>query len=91
MLRRSKDSHGVSGIGNVAQGVESDSGVVVLFWLTAPRSIAVYDSPLDLITIHGHGGDTTIEWLDPPLAALIARAKRDKRSIPVDDQRGRRK
>ena len=66
VLRRDKDTSGVSGTGVVAQGVESDSGRVCLFWLTAPRSVALYESALDLRTIHGHGGDTFIDWLDAP-------------------------
>ena len=65
-LRRTRDQSGVSGTGVVAQGVESDSGRVAMFWLTAPRSVALYESVLDLRTIHGHGGDSYIQWDDPP-------------------------
>jgi len=87
-LRRGSDVSGVSGTGAVAQGVESDSGVVVLFWLTSPRSIAIYDSALDLVAIHGHGGATTIEWQDPPLAALLARRAQELgRTAPIVDER----
>jgi hypothetical protein len=81
----------MSGIGEVGQGVESDSGVIVLFWLTAPRSIVIFDSSLDLLKIHGHGGATTIEWEDPPLASLIARKRKEKRIPPIEDHRGGRK
>lgn len=75
VLRRSKDGSGVSGTGVVAQGVESDSGRVVMFWLTAPRSIVMFDSAHDVINIHGHKGRTTLKWLDPPNGSKSKRAR----------------
>lgn len=64
-LVRDVDETGVSGTGRVADGVRFPDGTCVLRWLTATTSTAVYGSIEDVETIHGHGGQTRIEWLDP--------------------------
>ena len=61
---RIADSSGVSGLGEVAEGVEFTSGKAVLSWITKLRSVAIYDSMEELVAIHGHEGDTIIEWID---------------------------
>lgn len=63
-LHRAEDETGVSGTGDVAEGVCFTDGTCVLRWLTATTSTAVYRSTDDLITIHGHGGRTQIRWVD---------------------------
>jgi hypothetical protein len=65
IARRNNDPSGVSGTGIVACGVEFSDGQVVLSWLTRVRSIGVYPSMEALEKVHGHGGDTVIEWVDP--------------------------
>jgi hypothetical protein len=64
VLVRSEDVSGVSGIGEVAQGVLFDTGKVVIAWTRTPSSIDIYDSVADLLAIHGHVGRTRIRWLD---------------------------
>lgn len=63
VLRRNVDVSGVSGVGIIAEGVAFSDGMSVLRWLTATASTAVYDSPEDVVTIHGHGGATSLVWL----------------------------
>jgi hypothetical protein len=64
VLVRSEDVSGVSGTGEVAEGVALSSGKTVLAWTRVPSSIDIYDSVDDLLAIHGHGGRTHIRWLD---------------------------
>ena len=61
---RTEDKTGVSGVGIVAEGVQFSDGVCVLRWLTERTSTAIYADINDLIAIHGHGGTTTVQWLD---------------------------
>lgn len=62
-LHRSVDESGVSGTGVVAEGACFSDGVCAMRWKTGTASTAVYDSPEDLIAIHGHGGATQMVWL----------------------------
>lgn len=64
MLARSEDVSGVSGTGDVAEGIVFSTGKVVLAWTRSPTSIDIYDSLDDLLAIHGHEGRTRIRWLD---------------------------
>lgn len=63
-LVRHEDESGVSGTGNVAQGVEFDDGTAVMRWLTATPSTAFYANVVDLENIHGHGGKTVVSYID---------------------------
>jgi hypothetical protein len=63
-LVRDIDETGISGVGNVAEGVEFSDGTCVLRWLTASSSTAVYKDILDVRLIHGHNGKTRIVYLD---------------------------
>lgn len=63
-LVRHMDATGVSGTGEVAQGVQFPSGKCVVCWLTAVTSVAVYDSIIFVRTIHGHDGQTEVRWDD---------------------------
>lgn len=63
-LMRHVDHSGSSGTGVVAEGVEFTDGVCVMRWLTQHRSTCVYECLADLITIHGHHGDTEVQWVD---------------------------
>ena len=62
-LRRTEDESGISGVGDVAEGVEFSNGKCVLCWITQYRSVAVYDSIRELDAIHGHNGKTEIVWV----------------------------
>lgn len=62
-LHRIEDETGVSGTGDVAEGVRFSDGTCALRWLTATSSTAIYASVEDLERIHGHGGRTVIRWV----------------------------
>lgn len=64
-LNRLEDETGVSGIGYVAEGVQFTDGTCVLRWLTRTSSVAVYLKVADVEEVHGHGGKTVLEWVDP--------------------------
>ena len=55
---RTEDVSGVSGTGKVAEGVEFTDGSVAMRWLGDTKSTVLYDSIVDAIKIHGHGGKT---------------------------------
>lgn len=67
-LVRTEDETGVSGTGVIVEGIEFSDGTVALRWLTTHTSTAVYASIADVETIHGHGGKTRVQWIDPPRA-----------------------
>lgn len=64
LLRRETDVSGVSGTGDVAEGIVFSDGVCVLRWLRAGGSTAVYDTLAHLEAIHGHQGGTRVVWID---------------------------
>jgi len=66
-LKRTDDVHEMSGVGYVAEGVQFSDGMCVIKWSSTTSSIGIYHSEPDLIHIHGHGGKTTIEWIDEAL------------------------
>lgn len=70
LLHRIEDETGVSGTGDVAEGVQFTDGSCALRWLTATTSTAIYSSIEDLVVIHGHGGRTVVRWLDEQAAVL---------------------
>lgn len=57
-LVRTEDFSGVSGTGEVAEGVQFKNGKCVMCWDTATSSIAIYENIRDLVNIHGHEGRT---------------------------------
>lgn len=67
-LVRTVDISGVSGTGVVAEGVQFLDGTVVYKWRPrtpgGPSQVAVWESIEDCIAVHGHGGATTVHWLD---------------------------
>lgn len=64
-LRRLHDVTGVSGEGIVAEGVQFSDGRVALRWCVGPaRSTVVWDQLNDAIRVHGHDGNTVLEWVD---------------------------
>lgn len=66
-LSRSEDVSGVSGVGRVAEGCLFSTGKVALTWIVGTvHSMVWYESLECLLTIHGHGRRTVIEWLDFP-------------------------
>jgi hypothetical protein len=63
-LNRENDVTGISGTGIVAEGAMFGDGTVALRWCSQHRSTAVYANMDDVEQIHGHHGDTRIEWVD---------------------------
>ncbi len=69
-LVRTEDVSGISGTGVVGEGCVFHDGKVALHWFGSVHSIEIHDSLEDLLTIHGHGGLTTVEWDKPPSEPL---------------------
>ena len=63
-LQRAEDMSGISGTGRVAAGVIFPSGKVVMEWLVAPYLMTTASSLPDLLSVHGHGGATTVVFID---------------------------
>lgn len=66
-LYRASDVSGVSGTGIVADGAAFPDGKVAVCWRRSAAGITneiVYDSIADVEKIHGHGGLTSIRWVD---------------------------
>lgn len=64
-LRRDFDETGISGTGVVAQGIQWDNGWCQVMWLTKVFSTTTYPDIESVEFIHGHGGKTVVQWLDP--------------------------
>lgn len=65
LIVRDEDESGVSGTGIVAEGVEFTDGTVVFRWTTATSSLGIHHSMKNLESVHGHGGKTRVEFIDP--------------------------
>lgn len=63
VLRRTEDVGGVSGVGDVAEGVVFSDGTAVIRWTSVHRSTAVYADIDELAAIHGHDGRTKVVFL----------------------------
>jgi hypothetical protein len=65
LLVREVDDTGVSGVGFVAEGVEFSDGVVALRWMSKwPTSVVFHDRGIEsLLAVHGHNGNTKIQYL----------------------------
>jgi hypothetical protein len=63
-LVRTEDFSGVSGTGEVAEGVQFANGKCVMCWDTVTSSIAVYEDVFDIAAIHGHEGRTKVIFDD---------------------------
>ncbi|WP_328992508.1 hypothetical protein OG394_39605 [Kribbella sp. NBC_01245] len=66
VLDRLVDVSMVSGVGQVAEGVEFSDGSVALRWPGETPCTAVFPAIEAVIRVHGHGGMTVVRWLDPP-------------------------
>lgn len=65
VVQRDIDETGVSGTGQVVEGVQFEDGRVAYRWCAQPvRSSGVYASADELIEIHGHDGKTRLVWVD---------------------------
>ena len=52
VVMRQDDESGVSGIGTIVEGVEFSNGQVVVRWLTAVNSVAVFNNIEDFLKVH---------------------------------------
>ncbi len=66
-LVRNKDVSGTSGTGVVAEGVVFSDGQAILKWLRKPYSLGVYQSIKHLLNVHGHEGNTKVQFIDRPV------------------------
>lgn len=64
VLHRDKDVSGVSGTGDVADGVEFDDGSCVVYWRGVHRSLEHWQNWQECEEVHGHGGLTRVVFLD---------------------------
>lgn len=64
ILRRDEDESGVSGTGDVAEGVLFGDGRVALRWKTETASTTLFDDMKHVLRVHGHGGKTRVVWDD---------------------------
>jgi len=65
-LVRYRDVTGVSGAGVVAEGVQFTDGTTVVRWCVPdlPKSTVTWDNVTEAVSIHGHDGETVLEWVD---------------------------
>lgn len=64
ILRRNADVTGVSGTGDIADGVLWPDGTVTLRWRGQYASLVHWQSLDHVERIHGHDGATVVVWLD---------------------------
>lgn len=64
ILRQTQDISGVSGTGDVAEGILFSNGKVVLAWRGQWPGVEVADSVEQVVQVHGHVGATVLVWLD---------------------------
>ncbi len=71
-LVRYFDVSKVSGTGDVAEGIQYSDGAVAVRWCSDHPCTSIWDSIDDMLAVHGHGGRTVVDWIDPepPTAEL---------------------
>lgn len=65
LLIRDKDVTGRSGTGIVAEGAVFSDGQTILKWLREPFALGVFVSVEELLSVHGHEGNTHVEFIEP--------------------------
>lgn len=63
-LVRKKDVTGMSGTGVVAEGIQFRDNSVAYKWRTSPSTVQFAESIHDVQHIHGHSGNTRVEFID---------------------------
>jgi len=64
VLVRAEDVSGTSGTGVVAEGVEFSNGSVAIHWISQLESMEICANMHVVDQIHGHGGRTSVQWVD---------------------------
>lgn len=72
-LHRDQDASGVSGLGNVAEGCQFDTGWCALTWLTGRSAMSWYPDVDTVRSIHGHGGMTQVVWIDDESSNVVVK------------------
>lgn len=66
LLQRHEDPTGVSGVGQVAEGVEWSDGTVSLRWKGDDACTTFWDKGIASVeAVHGHGGMTEVLYFTP--------------------------
>ncbi|MFI5809011.1 hypothetical protein [Streptomyces sp. NPDC051561] len=66
VLRRRTDVSGISGVGDVADGVLWPDGTASIRWRGEHPSVVFWDrGRVSVERVHGHVGATAVEFLDP--------------------------
>ena len=60
---RTEDVSGISGVGIVAEGVEFHDGQCAISWFGRHQIVEIASNLDTWITVHGHEGRTTIEFI----------------------------
>ncbi len=68
ILIRKKDISGRSGTGVVAEGTIFTDGQAVLKWLREPYALGIFTSIEELLSVHGHEGNTYVQFVDQQMA-----------------------
>lgn len=63
-LVRKQDISGISGVGDVAEGVEFHDKQIALSWFGRFHSLEIAPNIETVIAVHGHDGATTVVWED---------------------------
>lgn len=63
-LHRDHDLTEISGVGIIAEGVVYSDGTVAMRWLSERPTTTTFNCIDDVIAIHGHGGDTRVQYVD---------------------------
>lgn len=83
VLRRAEDVSGVSGTGDVAEGVEFTDGTVALRWRSETASTVLWDRLDDAEAVHGHDGRTAVVFADEAADAVLLQARRTAGGLQV--------
>ena len=83
VLRRAEDVSGVSGTGDVAEGVVFSDGTVALRWRGGKASTVLWSSLDDAIAVHGHDGRTKVVFAEEAADAVLVQARRTAGGLQV--------
>ncbi len=80
-LVRDRDITGISGTGDVAEGVLFSDGAVAIRWSGVRPSTVVWSCLADAEAIHGHGGATRFVWLDEAGVSMSDTKRHDEGAL----------
>jgi len=90
-LLRHVDATGTSGTGIVAIGCQLPSGSCVMEWTSYHSSLGIYRNINDIISLHGHSGNSEIVWglpadvvVIPNVVSKVKKSRKKKDAISTD-------